>query len=87
MAAKCHQSALQKSRIDRATTRPTGKGAGVEQWDGAVRCVSVDPKCCLALWSRCFMGGSGVHSTRLGGFALERSKRKKTTEARYTTKK
>ena len=63
MAAKCHQSALQKSRIDRATTRPTGKGAGVEQWDGAVRCVSVDPNTtqsvvCLALWScRCFMGG------------------------------
>jgi len=37
------QSALQKSRIDRATTRPTGGRAGVEHWDGAVRCVSVDP--------------------------------------------
>ena len=39
------QSALQTSRIDRATARPTGAAgrAGVEQWDGAVRRVSVDP--------------------------------------------
>jgi len=40
------QSALQKSRIDRATTwpilGPPGR-AGVEHWDGAVLCVSVDP--------------------------------------------
>ena len=37
------QSALQKSRIDRATTRGPPRRAGVEHWDGAVRCVSVDP--------------------------------------------
>ena len=71
---------------------PPGKQcAGVEQWEygtglyGACRSTH-ESVVCLALWScRCFMGG--VHSTRLSGFALERSKRKKTTEARYTTKK
>ena len=73
------QSALQKSRIDRATTRPTADGrAGVEHWDGAVRCVSVETtQCCLAVWSRWVES-----STRLGGFRAL----KKTTEAPYTTK-
>jgi hypothetical protein len=49
-------------------------------------CRSTQSVVCLALWScRCFMGG--VHSTRLSGFALERSKRKKTAEARATLPK
>ena len=33
------QSALQKSRIDRATALGPPGRAGVEHWDGAVRCV------------------------------------------------
>ena len=80
------QSALQKSRIDRATTRPTAPPgrAGVEhwdRWDGAVRCVSVDlrsTQCCLAVWSRWVES-----STRLGGFIAL----KKTTEAPSTLPK
>ena len=35
------QSALQKSRIDRATTRPTAGRAGAEHWYGAVYGVRV----------------------------------------------
>ena len=55
--------------------------AGVEQWDGAVRCVSVDP-----VLSGCVVEMGGVQyapSRRLqGGFRAH----KKTTEAPYTTK-
>ena len=51
--------------------------AGVEHWDGAVRCVSVDPQCYLAVLYRWVES-----STRLGGFRAL----KKTPEAPYTTK-
>jgi hypothetical protein len=34
---------FRRAAIDRATTRPPPGRAGVEHWDGAVRCVSVDP--------------------------------------------
>jgi len=41
------QSALQKSRIDCATARPTAEGWTLSTgWYGAVRCVSVDPVLC-----------------------------------------
>ena len=73
------QSALQKSRIDRTTTRPTAdRRAGVEHWDGAVRCVSVDPVLSVAVWSIWVES-----STRLGGFRAL----KKTTEVRPTLPK
>ena len=32
-----------RAGIDRTTTRPTAEGCGVEHWDEAVRCLSVDP--------------------------------------------
>jgi hypothetical protein len=54
--------------------------AGVEHWDGAVRCVSVvcrSTQCCLAVWPRWVES-----STRLGGFRAL----KKTPKAPYTTK-
>ena len=52
--------------------------AGVEHWDGAVRCVSVDLVLsgCVSRWVE------SSSSTRLGGFRAL----KKTTEAPYTTK-
>ena len=49
--------------------------AGVEHWDEAVRCVSVDPHGCV--WFRWVES-----SARLGGFKALR----KTPEAPYTTK-
>ena len=45
------QSALQKSRIDRATTRPTGEGWRLSTGAGLYgACRSI--QCCLAVWSR-----------------------------------
>ena len=70
------QSALQKSRIDRATTRPTAEGSELSTGTGLYgACRST--QCCLAVWSRWVES-----STRLGGFRAL----KKTPEAPYTTK-
>ena len=70
------QSALQKSRIDRATTRPTAEGRELSTGTGLYgACRSA--QCCLAV---CFRWVES--STRLGGFIAL----KKTTEAPYTTK-
>ena len=44
------QSALQKSRIDRATPLGPPGRAGVEQWDGAVRCVSPSRPTVCVVW-------------------------------------
>ena len=71
------QSALQKSRIDRATTCGP-PWAEIEHWDEAVRCLSVDP----VLSGGVVYMGTLESSTALGGFRVL----KRTPEAPYTTK-
>ena len=71
------QSALQKSRIDRATTSSAHRGGLALSTGTGLYGACRSTQGCLAVWSRWVES-----STRLGGFRAL----KKTTEAPYTTK-